>query len=57
MRRVAAPEADVVRVLVETPSNLTSGQRKLLEELGETFKDRPTPSRQSFLSKIKDLLK
>jgi len=30
----------LVRVLVETPSNLTSGQRRLLEELGKTFGDR-----------------
>lgn len=47
----------LVRVLVETPSNLTSSQRRLLQELGTTFGERTHPSRQSFLSKIKELLR
>ncbi len=47
----------LVRVLVETPANLTDRQRQLLEELGKTFGERTHPSRQSFLSKIKELLR
>ena len=47
----------LVRVIVETPTNLSGTQRKALEELGKTFGDEVYPSRRSFLAKLKDLLK
>ena len=47
----------LVRVVVETPSNLTSAQRRLLEEVGKTLGDEAYPSRRSFLAKLRDLLK
>jgi molecular chaperone DnaJ len=47
----------LVRVIVETPTNLSSAQRRLLEELGRTLGDDSHPSRRLFVSKIRDLLK
>jgi molecular chaperone DnaJ len=46
----------LVRVIVETPSNLSSGQRRAIEELGKTLGDDAHPSRRSFLAKLKELL-
>ena len=46
----------LVRAVVETPTNLNSSQRKLLEELGRTLGDEAQPSRKSFLSKLKSIL-
>ena len=47
----------LVRVTVETPTNLTATQRRLLEDVGKTLGDDAYPSRRSFLAKLKDLLK
>jgi molecular chaperone DnaJ len=47
----------LVRVLVETPTNLTASQRKLLEELGRQLGDNAYPSRRSFVAKLKELLR
>ena len=47
----------LVRVVVETPSKLSSAQRKVLEELGRTFGDEVHPAHRSLLAKIKHLLK
>lgn len=47
----------LVRAIVETPTNLSSTQRRALEELGRTLGDDAHPSRRSFLAKLKDLLK
>jgi len=47
----------LVRVVIETPTNLNASQRKLLEELGRTLGDEVHPTRRSFLSKVRDLLK
>ena len=47
----------LVRVLVETPTNLTAAQRRLVEELGRTLGEEAHPSRRSFLANVRDLLK
>ena len=47
----------LVRVAVETPANLNSRQRQLLEEFNKAAGDDAYPSRRSFLAKIKDALK
>ena len=47
----------LVRVTVETPTNLTAAQRKLLEDVGKTLGDDAYPTRRSFLAKLKDLLR
>ncbi len=47
----------LVRVVVETPTKLNSTQRQLLEEVGKTLGDEAHPTRRSFLTKIKELLK
>lgn len=47
----------LVRVVVETPTHLSHRQRQLLEEFAKTFGDEAHPSRRSFLSKMKELLK
>ena len=47
----------LVRVLVETPTNLNASQRCVFEDMGRTLGDEVHPSRRSFLAKIRDLLK
>jgi len=47
----------LVRVLVETPTKLSGPQRKLVEELGRTLGEEAHPKRQSFLEKIKQILR
>jgi len=47
----------LVRVIVETPVNLNTAQRKLLEEFAKAAGEEVYPKRRSFLAKIKDLLK
>ena len=47
----------MVHVIVETPANLNSSQRKLLEEFSKVSGDDVYPKRRSFLAKIKELLK
>ena len=47
----------LVRVLVETPTNLNSAQRRMMEDIGKTLGDEVHPSRRSFLAKVRDLLK
>lgn len=47
----------LVRVTVETPTNLSGSQRRQLEELAKSFGDEAHPSRRSFLAKVKELLK
>ncbi len=42
----------MVRVLVETPTNLTARQRELLQEFGKTFGDEAHPSHRSFVEKL-----
>ena len=47
----------LVRVVVETPTNLTSSQRRLLEECAKQTGDEAYPTRRAFLAKVRDLLK
>ena len=47
----------LVRVVVETPTKLTTRQRQLLEELAQTFSDEAYPARRSFLETIKRVFK
>jgi len=47
----------LVRVTVETPTNLNSAQRRWMEELGTTLGTEVHPSQRSFLEKIKRLLR
>jgi molecular chaperone DnaJ len=47
----------LVRVIVETPTNLTRAQRALLEETAKSLGQEAHPSQKSFLAKVKDLLK
>jgi molecular chaperone DnaJ len=47
----------LVRVVVETPTNLSREQRRLMEELSRSLGDEAHPSRRSFLAKLKDILK
>ena len=47
----------LVRVVVETPTNLSGAQRRQLEELAKGFGDAAHPSRRSFLAKVRDLLR
>ncbi len=52
------PKGDmIVRVVVETPKNLTGKQRKLLEEMAEAFGESVYPSHKSFLKKVKGFFK
>ncbi len=44
-----------VRIIVETPTNLTSGQRELLEEFERLSNERSNPLHTKFMNKIKDL--
>jgi len=46
----------MVIVNVEIPKNLSSDQRKLLEQLGKTLGNEVTPSERSFMDWIKDAL-
>lgn len=46
----------LVRVAVETPTNLNASQRRMLEELGKSLGDEVHPSRRSFLARVKELL-
>jgi len=45
-----------VRVVVETPSHLTSEQRALLERFAELSGEQTNPQTRSFLEKVRDLL-
>ena len=47
----------LVRVSVETPTNLTGAQRKAFEELFRALGDDAHPARRSFLAKLKELIK
>ena len=47
----------LVRVTVETPTNLTGAQRRLLDELGKTIGAESHPSQRSFLEKIARILR
>ena len=47
----------LVRVIVETPTNLNSSQRRLMEELAQHLGAETSPAHRSFLAKLKDLLK
>lgn len=47
----------LVRVMVETPTNLNAAQRKLVQELGRTLGDTVHPAHRSFLEHLKALLK
>ena len=47
----------LVRVMVETPTNLNAAQRRLVQELGRTFGDAVHPAHRSFLAKLKERLK
>jgi len=47
----------LVRVLVETPTKLTSRQRQLLEEFAKTCGEDAYPTRRSFLAKVRELWK
>jgi len=47
----------LVRVTVETPTNLSGSQRRQLEELVNGLGDDAHPTRRSFLAKVKDLLR
>ena len=46
----------LVRVLVETPTNLTRTHHKFLEDFRKAFSDKEHPSRRSFLEKLRDAL-
>jgi molecular chaperone DnaJ len=46
----------VARVLVETPTRLSSKQKKILEEFRETETGDECPASKSFFSRVKDLL-
>jgi len=47
----------LVRVAIETPTNLSGKQRQLLQELGKSFEDDAQhPSRRSFLDRLRDVL-
>ncbi len=47
----------MVRVVIETPTNLNSKQRQWIEEFGRLFGDETHPTRRSFLAKVQDLHK
>lgn len=47
----------LVRIAVETPANLNSSQRKLLEEFAKASGEEVYPKRRQFLAKIKELLR
>ncbi len=45
-----------VMVRVETPTNLTKGQQKLLKEFADLCGEETTPLKKGFFNKVKDLL-
>ena len=47
----------LVRVVVETPSNLNMAQRRAVEELGKVLGEDVHPTHRSFLNKLKELWK
>ena len=47
----------LVRVIVETPTNLTGRQRELLDELSRTFGEAAYPKQRSFMDQIKRWVK
>ncbi len=47
----------LVRVVVETPTNLSAAQRKLVEELGHSLGPEAHPAQRSFLTKLKQLFR
>ena len=47
----------LVKIVVETPANLTGAQRKAAEEFGRAVGDDAYPARRAFLAKVKDLLR
>jgi molecular chaperone DnaJ len=47
----------LVRVAVETPTNLNSRQRQLLDEFATSFGDEAHPSHRSFLRKLQELFR
>jgi molecular chaperone DnaJ len=47
----------LVRVVVETPTNLSHSQRRLLEELSRALGEETHPARRSVLAKFKDVLR
>src|SRR5207249_11466343 len=44
-----------VKVVVETPTQLTAEQRELLEKFAAALTDEATPQRRSFFAKVKEL--
>ena len=46
----------VARVLVETPTRMSTKQKKLLEEVRETETGDECPAAKSFFGRIKDML-
>lgn len=46
----------LVRVMVETPTNLSRDQRKRFEELSRALGEAAHPARRSFLAKLKELV-
>ncbi len=47
----------LVRIVVETPTNLNATQRQFLEGFQQLFREDAHPTRRSFLDNLKDLLK
>ena len=47
----------LVRVVVETPTNLSGAQKRLLEDVAKSLGEAAHPSQRSFLAKVKELLK
>src|SRR3989338_8074076 len=47
----------LVRVVVETPTNLSGAQKRLLEDVGKSLGTDVHPTQRSFLAKVRDLLK
>ena len=55
--RTGRPGDLLVRVLVETPTNLSSQQRQLLTDLAKTFGEEAYPKQASFLDQVKRWVK
>ena len=47
----------LVHVSVETPTNLNTTQRKIIEDLGKSLGEEVHPARKSFVAKVRDFLK